>query len=222
MISAFSKAVRQLDDPSVRRVVWTSVGASLLVFVALWAGLVVALEYTALFDIGWLETAIDALGWLAGLILTWLLFPAVVSMIMPLFLESVAEAVEARHYPDLGAPRPQPLSEALLTGVTFAAAALVLNVLVLPLYLVPGLNLFVFYMLNGYLLSREYFELVALRRVDARTVKAMRKSLKIRLLAVGALIAFLLTLPVVNLIAPVVATAAMLHLFEGWRSREAA
>lgn len=33
----------------------------------------------------------------------------------------------------------------------------------------------------------------------------------------GALFAFLMTVPLVNLVAPVFATAAMIHLFEGLR-----
>jgi len=39
----------------------------------------------------------------------------------------------------------------------------------LPLYIfVPGVNLVLFYGLNGYLLGREYFAMVAMRRLDPR------------------------------------------------------
>jgi CysZ protein len=39
---------------------------------------------------------------------------------------------------------------------------LLLNLLALPVYLLlPGINLFLFLALNGYLLGREYFEVVA-------------------------------------------------------------
>ena len=40
-------------------------------------------------------------------------------------------------------------------------------VISLLLIWLPPINLFIFYGLNGYLLSREYFELVALRHLDA-------------------------------------------------------
>jgi uncharacterized protein involved in cysteine biosynthesis len=38
----------------------------------------------------------------------------------------------------------------------------------------------------------------------------------------GVLIAFLMTVPFVNLVAPVVATAFMLHVFQGMRGEERA
>ena len=71
--------------------------------------------------------------------------------------------------------------------------------------------------LNGYLLGREYFELVAGRRLPWSTVRALRQRTRARLWLAGAVIALLLTVPVLNLVAPVVAVAFMVHLFEGLR-----
>ena len=45
----------------------------------------------------------------------------------------------------------------------------------------------------------------------------MRKTNGFRVFVAGAFLAFLLTIPVVNLLAPVVGTAAMVHLFQTWR-----
>ena len=106
----------------------------------------------------------------------------------------------------------------------FALVVVVINLVALPVYLVlllfPPFNLFVFYAVNGYLLSREYFELVALRRTDMTTARALAKSNRVRLFASGVVIAFLLTVPFVNLLAPIVGTAMMVHLFEQWRQAE--
>jgi uncharacterized protein involved in cysteine biosynthesis len=77
----------------------------------------------------------------------------------------------------------------------------------------------VFYALNGYLLGREYFELVALRRLDESSVRALRRSYQGSIFLSGALIAFITTIPLLNLAAPVVATAFMVHLFESLRRR---
>ena len=97
-----------------------------------------------------------------------------------------------------------------LTGLT-----LLLNLLALPAYLLlPGINLFLFLALNGYLLGREYFEVVALRRLDAAATRAARNRFGLRVFLGGVVIATLFALPLVNLVAPVVATAFMLHLFE--------
>jgi CysZ protein len=97
----------------------------------------------------------------------------------------------------------------------------VLNILALPLYFVPIINVFVFYLLNGYLLGREYFELVAARRFDAAGTRRLRRKFRGRVMLAGVVIAFLLTVPIVNLVTPVVATGFMLHVFERLRRREA-
>jgi CysZ protein len=95
--------------------------------------------------------------------------------------------------------------------------AVALNLLALPLYLLPGPNLVVFLALNGYLLGREYFELVAQRRMSPLDAARCRRAVRARVWAAGAMIAVLLMVPLVNLIAPVIAIAFMVHLFERWR-----
>jgi uncharacterized protein involved in cysteine biosynthesis len=194
------------------------------------AGLVAAawllLARLSLIGIGWVDTAIDLLAGAGVLVVAWLLFPVTISVVVGFFLEQVAEAVERRYYPDLGPPRAQPVAEQVAGGLRFALVALGLNLLALPLYLagifLPPLNVFVFYGLNGYLLGREFYELVALRRFDQRQVQVLRRAHGGRSFLAGVVIAFLLTVPFVNLIAPVIATAFMVHLFEAWRRAEAA
>ena len=106
-------------------------------------------------------------------------------------------------------------------AVRFAALAVALNLLVLPLYLLPGANIVLYLGLNGYLLGREYFDQVAQRRLDWRTISRLRRDNRARLWRGGVLIAALLTVPVLNLVAPVIATCFMVHLFEGLRRRAA-
>jgi uncharacterized protein involved in cysteine biosynthesis len=90
---------------------------------------------------------------------------------------------------------------------------IVLNLLALPLYVfMPGLNFFVFLGLNGYLFGRQYFEVVALRRLDMAATRAVRHRFGVRIFAGGVVIAGLFAMPFVNLLAPVIATAFMVHL----------
>jgi uncharacterized protein involved in cysteine biosynthesis len=139
-------------------------------------------------------------------------------------LDEVAEAVEARYYPGQPPARRQPVAALVWTGVRFAAVAILLNLLLVPIYLIllvfPPLYLVVFYVVNGYLLGREYFELVAYRRLEERTADAMRRAFRGRLTLAGVVMALMLTIPVFNLVAPIAATAFALHLFEAMR-REA-
>lgn len=213
MIGAFTKAIGQLSDPPIKAVIWKSIAGTIAVFSLLVIGIGWVLANTAFFDIGWLETTIDIFGGLAGFILALVLFPGVVSGLASFLLEDVAEAVEGRHYPDLGPPRPMGWGTLISTSLRLIGLTIVLNLMALPFYLIPGVNIAVFYGLNGHLLGREYFEVVALRRLDSQAAKSLRQNNKGKVWVAGAITAFLLTVPVVNMIAPVLGTAAMVHLF---------
>ncbi len=238
MFVALAKAFGQLSDPAFRRVLVRSVLAALVVFIAVWIADWFGLswlgdalaDWLAAQEPGgfWVEVAewvVGAAGVVGVLVASFFLFPGVMLVALSLMLDDIAEAVERRHYPELPPARKQPIGEAVMTALAFAAVMLLLNLLALPFYLlllfVPPLNLFVFYLLNGYLLGREYFELVAARRFDAAGVRRLRRSYRGRVLLAGVVIAFLLTVPIVNLVTPVVATGFMLHVFERLRRREA-
>jgi CysZ protein len=221
MFSAFSRGISQLADGAIRAIVWRCLAAALATFVGLWLAIGVLLTETSLFAIPWLDAAVDLLGGLATAVITWFLFPAVVSAVVGFFLEDIAGTVEARHYPAL--PPAEGLSAAATVATTlgYLAVMMALNVVALLFLLLPPVFPFVFYAVNGYLLSREYFELVALRRIGPDHARALRRAHRGELFAVGVIMMVLLTIPVVNLLAPVVATAAMVHLFEDWRRGKA-
>ncbi|MGH8059579.1 MAG: EI24 domain-containing protein [Candidatus Entotheonellia bacterium] len=217
MLSALLKTLSQLKE----RHFWSVVGRSLLLtfatFIAL-AGLVWwGLAHVSLFDLWWLNVMVEVLGGLSVLVLTWLLFPSVASLMVSFFLENMIVAVERRHYPHLPAPHPLPLAKNLGIALKFAGVTILLTLATLPLYLIPVLNLVVFYGVGGYLLGREYFELVALRRLAPASARAMRKAHQGRLFLAGVVVTFLLTLPIVNLLAPLLGTAFMVHVFEELR-----
>ncbi len=238
MFSALAKAFGQLSDPAFRRVLVRSVLAALVVFIAVWVAAWFGLSWAGEALSGWVAAQdpggfwVGVAEWLFGaagvvgvLVASFFLFPGVMMVVMALMLDDIAQAVERRHYPELPPARAQSLGEAAMAALLFAAVMLLLNLLVLPFYLlllfVPPLNLFVFYLLNGYLLGREYFELVAARRFDTAGVRRLRRKYRGRVMLAGVVIAFLLTVPVVNLVTPIVATGFMLHVFERLRRREA-
>ena len=114
-----------------------------------------------------------------------------------------------------------PLLPPLLGG---ALAVVGLNLLCLPLYLilmfVPPFNLVLYYLLNGYLYGREYFELVAHRRMDPMAARSMRQRNRGKVLFAGILLTFLLTIPIINFLTSVIATAFMVHVFHGLPGRK--
>ena len=219
MFDAFSKGISQLNDPRTRKVLWLCIGSAMAVFAVLWGAIGFLLTSTVFFTTGWLETAVDFLGGLATLILTWFLFPGVMSALIGLFLEDIAGAVEARHYPSLADAKGLPATAAMLLALRFLFTVIILNLGLLIFLLIPPVFPFVFYAVNGYLLSREYFELVALRRIGPEDMRLLRRRHRGRLFVAGVIITLLLTVPLVNLLAPIVATAAMVHLFEGLREK---
>src|SRR5260370_37273313 len=90
---------------------------------------------------------------------------------------------------------------------------LLLNLLALPLYLIfPGINLFLFLVLNGYLLGRGYFEVIALRRLDAAAAKAVRNRFGGRIFVGGGGVAGVFPLPLGTPVAPRVPPPSLLRL----------
>ena len=215
MVTAFLRALAALAAPPLRRVVALSLGLAALTFALLWFGVAAALYRAHLFAWRPLDWLVDVLGALAVLGLSWLLFPAIVTLIMSFFVERIAVAVEALDYPNKDPPRHQPLAETAGVMLRLTAVTIVLNLLALPVYLLaPGINVVLFLALNGYLLGRGYFEVIALRRLDATAARAVRSRFAGRIFLGGVVIAGLFALPLVNLVAPVIATAFMVHVFE--------
>ncbi|MEM7168665.1 MAG: EI24 domain-containing protein [Pseudomonadota bacterium] len=231
MFSSLTNAIRQSFDPAFRSVFIRSLFASIATFLILWVLCSFALDWVGGLLSGYLESKdtsgwiSDALLWLfnaggvaAVLVTSFFLFPAVMLLTMSFLLEDVARAVEERYYPGLPTARGQPWTEIIGGALAFAGITLLVNIVALPLYLallfLPPLNLFVFYLFNGYLLGREYFELVAVRRVELTDSNSLRRSHRGRLLLAGMIIAFLLTIPLINLFTPIIATAFMLHVFQ--------
>ncbi|MGQ9366279.1 EI24 domain-containing protein [Azospirillum sp. ST 5-10] len=214
MIRALVLGFSQLSDPASRRIVLIGVIGALAAFVGLFVLVEWLLLGTALTDWAWIDAAIDVLGGLLVLIAAWVLFPGVVAAVSSLLLDEVVDAVERRHYPGLPpASSPGWLVE-FGTALRFLAVVVAVNLVALPFYIAaPGLNLAVYYLVNGYLLGREYYELVAIRRVGRRGAAQARREAGLRPFVAGVIIAFLSTVPVLNLFVPVIATAFVAHVF---------
>ena len=222
MLNQFRLALEDTFAPDQRRAIFISLALAIVLLAALWLGFSLALDHARVAGIGWLDALIDVAGSAAALLLAWLLFPAMTLLILGFFLDGIVDAVESRRYPGAAPARRRGAAAGLASALRLLLLALVLNLLALPLYLVPAINLFIYYLLNGYLVGREYFELVALRRVDGGAARAMWRRHRGRLVLAGIVITFLLSLPLVNLVAPVMAAAFVLHVFEGLRRNETA
>jgi uncharacterized protein involved in cysteine biosynthesis len=221
MFSGLIKAVEQLGDPRLRRVIWLSLLSSLAALVLLVLGINVALHYLTLISVGWLDTIISWLLGAGSVVLAFFLFPVVVGIVVSLFLDEVADAVEARHYPELPKAPGMGFFAGLWSGIRFAGLLLAVNIallfvwafMLLTVVLAPFVPV-VFYVVNGWLLGREYFEQIALRRYSEQQARELRRPYGLRLTLAGTAIAFLATIPIVNLIVPILGTAYMVHVVQ--------
>jgi len=214
MFQAAAKSIEQLLSPKFRFVLFKSLGLTIVVFVVLWISLQAALAKFLILSYGWMETVVAilaGLGLFAGMFL--LLLP-ITAFVATFFIDEIAEAVEERHYPDDPAGREMPVVQGLVIAAKFTVSIIAINILVLLVAIIPGINLVVFYGGNGYLLGREYFELCALRHLPHDKVVELRRENRSRVWLSGVLIAIVATIPFVNLFAPLFATALMVHTFK--------
>lgn len=216
MIHAFELAFRQLADRKLRGVVWQSLLLSLVLQVAIVALAWWSLQSLTLFSWEWENRVLRWLGGGAVTVVALMLYPASFGLVISIFLERIADIVESEYYPQLDKAHGISIWTGLWTGVVFLLVLVGLNLLMLPLYLlalfVAGLGAVLFYGINGWLTGRMYYEQVALRRRTPADVKAWRKANVGMLWMTGIIIVFLGTVPVLNLIVPVVGTAAMVHV----------
>ena len=132
MIRAFELAIAQLGDPKLRGIIWWSLLLSLVLQVGIALLGIWALRSFATFETKWIN---EAILWLTGtgvIVLAFMLFPASFGIVISIFLEYIADVVEARHYPQLGKARGIPVWTGIWTGVVFLLALLAIKLVMLP------------------------------------------------------------------------------------------
>ena len=150
----------------------------------------------------------------AALVASAFLMLPVAALFIGVFLDEIVDAVERRSYAQLPPARPVPLATQLRASLGLLGAMIVFNGLGLIVYLVAApLAPVAFIAINGWLLGREYFEMVALRRLSRDEAGALRRRWRLSVWGIGAAIAAALVVPVANLFAPLIGVAAAAHLF---------
>jgi CysZ protein len=218
----FFRALGQMADPRFRRVFFKGLGLTLLLLFSLSWGLSWLVGFASsgpvvlpgYGEISWLG---DLAGWgsfLVFLVLSVFVMPAVAVSFIGLFLDQIASAVEDRHYAHLAPARPVPIYESARDAVNFLGVIIAANLVAVLLYvMVPPAAPFLFFALNGYLLGREYFQLVAIRRLGRQGAKDAWKRHKGAVWGAGVLMALPLTVPLLNLAIPIIGVATFTHLF---------
>ncbi|MBL6458145.1 EI24 domain-containing protein [Belnapia sp. T6] len=212
MLTACLLALRQLGDPSFLGPLAKAFGAALLAFLGL-AALAAWGVSTLAGGTGWLAGLAGAFGGLMVLALAIWLFVPVMLALSGLFLDPVAAAVERRFYgglpPALGASLFAQAGFNLRLGVKTGVLALA----ALPLLAVaPPIGAILLWVISTVALGHGLFEGVAQRRMPVAAAAAERRRREVPVLGIGALLAGLALVPGLNLLVPVLGTAAMTHL----------
>ena len=213
MLNAAGQAFREMFTPPFRAVLLKCVGFT----VALLALLIVGVEWTFSHFVqwpDWIETAIQWLGGLALVVASIFLIPPVTSLIAGLYLDDIAATVERTQYPSDPPGQELPTPAAIGLALKFFFVVLLVNIVALFLLLIPGVNLIAFYIGNGYLLGREYFELAAMRHMPPGDAKKLRRANRLTVFLCGLIIAGIASVPILNLITPLFATAFMVHMYK--------
>jgi uncharacterized protein involved in cysteine biosynthesis len=230
IFTAFFAALGQIGDRRFFRVLLLGVGLSLALLIGIYALFLGAIELFVpdtveiplVGPVGGLDTLLSIGSFFFMIGLSIFLMMPVASAFASLFLEDVAAAVEDRHYPSLPPGRKVPFGDALVDTLNFFGLLIGANLLALVFYFFAGPFIpLVFWAVNGLLLGREYFQLVAMRRMSRAVAKALRSQHFLTIWAAGTLMAAPLSIPLVNLLIPVLGVATFTHLFhrlEGVRS----
>jgi len=227
ILSDFLKSIAQFDDPKFRRVLWRGMGLTIALLIA--ACLLVNFGINQLLSSAWAANLIGDQSWLGALIniggvlftialSIWLMVP-VTSAIIALFLDEVAQAVEARHYPHLPKQTAAKLQDQILVGIRFLGILLLANVGALILSMIlPLLAPFVFWATNGYLMGREYFQMAAMRRMPRAQAQELFQRHQGSIWTAGILMAIPMSIPLVGLFIPILGAATFTHQFERLRA----
>jgi uncharacterized protein involved in cysteine biosynthesis len=212
MFTPIFRSLEQFDDPAIFGVLLKSLLLSAACFALLCAGSVYELHH-ALAPHGWLAWLAGFLGGLAALVSALWLFLPVAVVIASAFMEKVCRAVERRWYPGLPPPRGASILPQLWDGLVVAALVALLNLVSLLLALIiPGIGLLLGWAITAWALGRGLFVPVAMRRMSRHEANALYLEYRGAVLLQGAALAFAATIPLLNLLVPVLGPACMVHV----------
>ncbi|MBN9046265.1 MAG: sulfate transporter family protein [Rhizobiales bacterium] len=233
ILDAAYKALSRLLSPEFRSVFWKTLGITLLLLVGLWAAirlLFFSFAWPWMAQVlpglpdwaGWLGVAAAVVAGLGLALVLALMIAPVTALVAGLFLDDVAEVVERQDYPADRPGQALPVGPALLASLKFLGVVALGNLLALALLFVPGVNLIAFFVINAYLIGREYFEFAAMRHRPQAEARALRERNGVTVFLAGLLIAGFMAIPLVNLLTPLFAAAMMVHLYKAIAARDQA
>jgi uncharacterized protein involved in cysteine biosynthesis len=234
MLNAAVKAITQMFSPSFRRILLKSAGIALLLIVVAAIGLHRVLIWFTESGQGWFETTFGLTSTTPFWLLSWVLsvvaalgiiaasiflMPAVTGLMASFFADEIAEEVERRYYPGDPPGHALPMVPAAIQGVQTALLSILVYLVALPSLLLAGVGIVIFFLATAFLLSREYFQLAAMRFHSPAEAKKLRKANQSTVFIAGMFLAAFVSVPILNLATPLFGTAFMTHMYKRLSSR---
>ncbi len=202
------RAVAQLDDPNLLRVIVQSALWAAVLFVAI----ALAVRHEAHALLGLNSMLASLLGGIGAALLAHFLFLPVAGVVATLFADRIAAAVERRFYPGLPPAQAASIATQLWDGIALGLQVLLLQVAALLLSPLLGISLPLGWAIAAWAIGRGLFVAVAMRRMRRDQALALYRSCRASVLFQGVLIAAGSLVPLANLLVPVLGVAAMVHV----------
>lgn len=223
MFASLGRAFSVFFDPALGRVLVRGLFLTIFLFVLLLAGVEILLHYLPTLGSPWVNRALEVLAPVLLIIGIFTVGGPVAALFASLYLDRVADAIEARTYPaDPKAPGTK-WTTGVGASVRLAGLVILTDLLLLPLdAALPLAGEAITVIVNGFLLGREYFELAALRHLSRGAAEALRQRNPGRIFAAGMTISVLTVVPFANFAAPLFGAALMVHLYKRLAREKAA
>ena len=225
IISSIERTLGQVFDRAFLKVFILGILITFVAMIATWFLALYLKDQMMIFQFGW-EWVNDILHWLLDVdwifnilffLLMGIFFPPIATIFMSLFLDDIIDAVEEKYYSDRMAGKRIGMLHLAYLAARLAFMIVLLNIIVIPLYIIffwtGFVPLAIFYILNSYLLGWGYYEMVAVRHLGVREAGRHRTSIRGQVMLGGGAITLLYMIPLVNLAAPILGAAILTHMF---------
>jgi len=213
MLIAASRALTDVASAELRTILLRALMLTLLLVAVVIVCMEILLSMAVELSWPWADWAMGLGIGIFLVIASLFLMPPTVSLFAGLFLDEVAVLVERKHY-SMDKPGIALSGFASLwMALRFFALGLLVNLLLLP-SIAFGVGAILMLGVNAYLISREYFEMAAMRHMTAYEARDLRRNNAAMVFVAGIIPAVLSFTPLVNLIAPLFSTGYFIHLFK--------
>ena len=221
MISSFLKTLRQANDTRILRALGLATIFTLLsIFLAVIVGAVLMdglLDFfsstlQSWFGSGesWFRGFAQFLGGSLILVISYFFFAGIHGAFVGIFIDDILDAVHRKHYPEATWQKPPPMMQSLIFSGRILVMTLLLNLIASPFlilgWFIPPLGLSLQIILNGYLLGKEYGQLV-----EFRIPKDSTESRVPKYFVNGIIASCIWVIPILNLMAPILLAGSVLH-----------